>query len=83
VSRGGLVETDALVTALTQSRLAGACIVDPEPLPAGHPLWNLPNALLTSHSANNLEVCGQADGKHGAYARLVEKICGGMSRDGN
>jgi phosphoglycerate dehydrogenase-like enzyme len=75
VSRGGLVQTDALVAALTEGRIAGACIdvIDPEPLPAGHPLWDLPNALFTSHSANNLDVAGQANAKHGAYARLVEE----------
>jgi phosphoglycerate dehydrogenase-like enzyme len=75
VSRGGLVQTDALVTGLTEGRLAGACldVIDPEPLPAGHPLRDLPNALFTSHSANNLVVSGEADAKHGAYARLVEE----------
>jgi phosphoglycerate dehydrogenase-like enzyme len=75
VSRGGLVQTDALVSALTDHRIAGACldVIDPEPLPSGHPLWRLPNALLTSHSANNLGTAGQADAKRGAYARLVEE----------
>jgi phosphoglycerate dehydrogenase-like enzyme len=74
VSRGRLVQTDALVRALTDGRIAGAYldVIDPEPLPPGHPLWSLPNALITSHSANTLDTPDQVDAKHGAYARLVE-----------
>jgi phosphoglycerate dehydrogenase-like enzyme len=75
VSRGGLVQTDALVGALTDGRIAGAYldVIDAEPLPPGHPLWSLPNALITSHSANTLDTPSQMDAKHGAYARLVEE----------
>lgn len=54
VGRGGLVDTDALVRALGEGRLRGACldVTDPEPLPEGHPLWRLENALVTPHVAN-------------------------------
>lgn len=50
-SRGGLVDTDALVEALCERRLAGAGIdvFDEEPLPAGHPLLACPNTVLTPH----------------------------------
>lgn len=53
VSRGGIVDTSALVEALRGGILAGAAldVVDPEPLPASHPLWSLPNILLTPHTA--------------------------------
>jgi phosphoglycerate dehydrogenase-like enzyme len=27
-------------------------VTDPEPLPAGHPLWDLPNCLITPHTAD-------------------------------
>jgi phosphoglycerate dehydrogenase-like enzyme len=48
--RGGLVDTDALVAELTAGRLRAALdVTDPEPLPAGHPLWGLPGVLLTPH----------------------------------
>jgi phosphoglycerate dehydrogenase-like enzyme len=49
-ARGVLVVTDDLVAALTSGRLAAALdVTDPEPLPPGHPLWTLPNALITPH----------------------------------
>jgi phosphoglycerate dehydrogenase-like enzyme len=56
VGRGGVVDTDALVAALHAGRLGGACldVTDPEPLPQGHPLWSMPNVLVTPHAANPL-----------------------------
>jgi phosphoglycerate dehydrogenase-like enzyme len=52
--RGKTVETDALVRELSSGRLRAALdVVDPEPLPAGHPLWSLPNVLLTPHMAGD------------------------------
>ena len=55
VSRGAHVDTDALVEALTSQAIAGAAldVTDPEPLPDGHPLWSMPNCLVTPHSAGN------------------------------
>ncbi|MFD3005580.1 2-hydroxyacid dehydrogenase [Thermus tengchongensis] len=49
-ARGGLVDTEALVEAL-QGHLfgAGLDVTDPEPLPQGHPLYALPNAVITPH----------------------------------
>jgi D-3-phosphoglycerate dehydrogenase len=54
VGRGALVDTDALVAALRAGRLGGAFldVTEPEPLPAGHPLWSEPHALITPHVAN-------------------------------
>ncbi|WP_341923976.1 D-2-hydroxyacid dehydrogenase family protein [Nocardioides psychrotolerans] len=50
-SRAGLVDTDALATALQQGRIAGAGldVFDEEPLPAGHPLRTMPGVLATPH----------------------------------
>ena len=52
-SRGPVVDTDALAAALAAKTIAGAAIdvADPEPLPPGHPLRTLPNALVTPHMA--------------------------------
>ena len=50
VARGPVVDTDALVAELDSGRLRAALdVTDPEPLPAGHPLWKCPNLLLTPH----------------------------------
>lgn len=51
LSRGALVDEGALVAALSEGRLRGAGldVFATEPLAQGHPLWNLPNALLTPH----------------------------------
>jgi phosphoglycerate dehydrogenase-like enzyme len=53
VSRGGVVDTDALVRALREKRIAaaGLDVSDPEPLPKGHPLWQMANVILTPHTA--------------------------------
>jgi D-3-phosphoglycerate dehydrogenase len=52
ISRGAIVDTDALVEALRSGRLAGAGldVVTPAPLPPEHPLWSMPNVWITSHS---------------------------------
>lgn len=54
VARGRHVVTDDLVRALREAWIAGAAldVTDPEPLPEGHPLWDLPNCLITPHTAN-------------------------------
>lgn len=51
VGRGNAIETEALCDALVSGHLgsAGLDVTDPEPLPADHRLWSLPNALITPH----------------------------------
>ena len=50
VARGAVVDTDALVAELARGRIGAALdVTDPEPLPADHPLWSAPNALVTPH----------------------------------
>jgi phosphoglycerate dehydrogenase-like enzyme len=49
-ARGPVVVTDALVEALHAGTIRAALdVTDPEPLPAGHPLWTAPNCLITPH----------------------------------
>jgi phosphoglycerate dehydrogenase-like enzyme len=59
VARGRHVDTPALVEALKEGRIGGAAldVTDPEPLPDGHPLWTMPNCLVTPHSADTPEMC--------------------------
>jgi D-3-phosphoglycerate dehydrogenase len=58
VARGALVDTDALVEALRSGEIAGAAldVTEPEPLPAGHPLWELDNVIITPHVANTADM---------------------------
>ncbi|MBS1810738.1 MAG: D-2-hydroxyacid dehydrogenase [Acidobacteria bacterium] len=53
VSRGGLVDNDALVRALKEKRIAGAGLdaTTPEPLPSDHPFWDCPNLVITPHNS--------------------------------
>lgn len=52
--RGRTVETPALVAELERGRLRAALdVTDPEPLPAEHPLWSLPNVLISPHVAGD------------------------------
>lgn len=58
IARGGLIDEEALVAALTARRIAGAAmdVVETEPLPPESPLWDLDNVLFTPH------VAGHSDG---------------------
>ncbi|MFV0253797.1 MAG: NAD(P)-dependent oxidoreductase [Beutenbergiaceae bacterium] len=50
VARGAIADTSALVSHLQRGRLRAALdVVDPEPLPADHPLWSCPNLIMTPH----------------------------------
>lgn len=54
VGRGGVVDTDALVDALnTRTIRAALDVVNPEPLPEDHPLWDCPNVLITPHNGGD------------------------------
>lgn len=55
VGRGELVVTDDLVDSLRSGGIAGAAldVLDVEPLPTDHPLWDLPNVLITPHNSGD------------------------------
>jgi phosphoglycerate dehydrogenase-like enzyme len=58
VARGAHIVTDDLVWALEHHRIGGAAldVTDPEPLPDSHPLWSLPNCIITPHIGNTPEM---------------------------
>ncbi|MEW2301718.1 2-hydroxyacid dehydrogenase [Streptomyces sp. NPDC006655] len=50
VARGPVVDTKALLAELESGRITAALdVTDPEPLPAGHPLWQAPGVLISPH----------------------------------
>ena len=73
VSRGRHVVTDDLVSALRRQAIGGAAldVTDPEPLPEGHPLWELPNCIITPHTATTIRMVRPA---------LAERLRENMAR---
>jgi phosphoglycerate dehydrogenase-like enzyme len=61
VARGGLVDPVALAAALRSGQLgaAGTDVTEPEPLPAGDPLWGAPNLIITPHVAGASGLVGR------------------------
>jgi phosphoglycerate dehydrogenase-like enzyme len=55
IGRGGTVDEEALLDALSNHRIRGAAldVFDVEPLPPEHPLWQLDNVLISPHSADH------------------------------
>lgn len=72
IARGAVVDQDALVAALTTGRIHAAFldVTTPEPLPADHSLWSLPNAHVTMH------LSGRAQTRmfERAVARFLENL---------
>jgi len=61
ISRGGTMVMADLTQALVAKRLAGAGldVADPEPLPAGDPLWRAPHVLITPHISSRSDLPGE------------------------
>jgi phosphoglycerate dehydrogenase-like enzyme len=89
VARGGLVDTAALEHALARGIIAGAGIdvTDPEPLPAGHPLWSESRVIITPHSADTpamtapllaerIRLNVEAFVDHGRFVGVVDPVAG-------
>lgn len=58
IARGALIDTDALIAALEEGSIygAGLDVTDPEPLPAGHPLYLHERCIITPHTADTPEM---------------------------
>ncbi|MEV4056545.1 2-hydroxyacid dehydrogenase [Amycolatopsis sp. NPDC049688] len=79
-SRGAVVDTDALVAELTTGRLRAALdVTDPEPPPAGHPLWTVPGLLLTPHVGG--AVRGVRGRSYAVAAAEIARYAGGELPD--
>lgn len=61
LARGGIVDEDALLTALERGQIAGAAldVFQEEPLLRGHPLWSAKNVLITAHLGGFSDVYAQ------------------------
>lgn len=73
IARGSLVDEGALVRALQERRIAGAGldVCQVEPIPADSPLWNLPQVLITPHTA------GRSPHE---FQRIVDLFCDNLRR---
>jgi phosphoglycerate dehydrogenase-like enzyme len=82
VARGAVVDTAALVDALRSGQIGGAAldVTDPEPLPDGHPLWDLPNCLITPHTADTEEMRRALLGRR--IAENVRRLAAGQELAG-
>jgi phosphoglycerate dehydrogenase-like enzyme len=70
VSRGALVDTEALLAELGAGRLhAFLDVTEPEPLPPGHPLWRAPGVTITPHIGG-----GTTGWRKRAYALVREQV---------
>ena len=71
VTRGPIIDGDALVIALRDGKVAGAGLdVTPvEPLPPEHPLWRMPNVVITPHTAGASQMRG-----HRNVQRFIENL---------
>ena len=77
VGRGPVVDEAALVEALEGRRIRGAAldVFETEPLPPGHPLWRLPNVLVSPHCADN--VPGWVESAMRVFLRNLERFRAG------
>jgi glyoxylate/hydroxypyruvate reductase A len=73
IGRGQLVDEDALVRALQEERLAGAAldVFRAEPPPPESPLWEMPNVIVSPHSASTVTQ---------ENARITELFCDNLRR---
>ncbi len=73
VTRGEIIDADALIEALDSGQLAGAGldVVPIEPLPADHPLWTRDDVVMTPHAAGASQL---------RAPRNIERFCGNLRR---
>ncbi|MEV0529033.1 2-hydroxyacid dehydrogenase [Streptomyces sp. NPDC050439] len=76
VARGPVVDTKALLAELESGRITAALdVTDPEPLPAGHPLWQAPGVLISPHVGGSTSAF-QPRAKRLLAAQLTRHVAG-------
>ena len=73
VTRGGIINTEALLRAVDSKAIAGAGldVTDPEPLPSDHPLWERENVVITPHASGHSPNAGK---------RMADLLCENVRR---
>lgn len=73
IARGAVVDEPALIAALRDGHLGGAAldVASREPLPRDSPLWDMPNVLISPHSASTADT---------ENAKLTDLFCGNLRR---
>ncbi len=77
ISRGGIIDEDALVEALTSGKLACAAldVFETEPLPADSPLWDIDNLIVLPHAAGGTQF--EAASLRAIFAENVDRFVRG------
>lgn len=77
VTRGPIIDPDALLAALESNKIAGAGldVTEPEPLPDDHPLWDFDNVIISPHTA------GASQHRIGRVQRRVIQNIGRLARN--
>lgn len=81
VGRGSAIEQEPLIEALNAGVLGGAAldVMDPEPLPADHPLWSAKNLILTPHVSGNMTLGYTCDRNVEMFCQDLENYAAGRS----
>ena len=77
VGRGTCLDQEALMDALNTGKLAGAAldVMDPEPLPENHPLWDTKNLLITPHVSGNFSLESTCDLNVNLFCQNLTHFC--------
>ncbi|MBP3509565.1 D-2-hydroxyacid dehydrogenase [Oscillibacter sp.] len=84
VGRGTAIEQEPLIEALNEGRIAGAAldVMDPEPLPADHPLWSAKNLILTPHVSGNMTLGYTCDTNVAMFCEDLKNYAAGKPLNG-
>jgi phosphoglycerate dehydrogenase-like enzyme len=78
VTRGPIVQTDALLEAVRSKKLAGVGldVTNPEPLPNDHPLWKEPHVMIMPHKAGGSQTSAKRE--QGIFVENIKRYVAGL-----